>query len=329
MKAVIFLLAFCYSLMSFAENSRFQGMVEIAPGRSLYVDWIKATPGKETVVLLNGLTYDTTSWDAFVTQFAPTGYGILRYDPAGMGNTLQNDGAVNGPILIQNQAVDLNLLTQKMGFTGKLNILGLSYGGALAIVFAQYFPERINKAILMSPYTEPLASQDSMIKQQIAQVRLMFPLNPASDEELYAYFLRQIVYFEDPIAEPSMLKSPLKPEAVFQMTQGLRKYNVLGASQNFPAKSVNLVIGAQDQYIPRETLYKFWNQLPVGTQASRILIDFSEHKIPEAFPVFSARWVADIMEDKSGTDDGASYEANPLTGQITALMQSLCIKKTY
>ncbi len=320
LRQIIFLSALCFVFFAMtaavAAPNEMKGFVQISNGRKLYVDWIKAQPGKDTLVLLNGLTYETTSWNQFVQQFQATGYGIFRYDPVGMGQTLAAYGPVQAPIMIENQAMDLNLLTNAVGLTGKLNLLGLSYGGGLAIVFAGLYPQRIGKAILMCPYTEVLASQDSMIKQEIAATRLTYPLNPATDEELYAYFLRQIVYFDDPIAEPSMLNSPLKPEAVFQMTQGLRKYNVLRASQNFPAGTVHLVMAGQDQYIPRQVLMQFWNQLPPASRMSRMLVDLSEHKIPEAYPVFAARWVDAIMKGQDGTQAGKAYEANPITGQI-------------
>lgn len=291
-------------------------MVQVAHGRSLYVDWKKAQPGKETVILLNGLTYETSSWDAFVEHLSPLGFGILRYDPKGMGKTLAADGPVQDQINIEDQARDLNLLTRKLGLTGKLNLLGLSYGGGLAIVFGGLYPERTNKVILMSPYSEPLASEDLLIRSEIAGNRMTFPFNPATDEELYAYFLRQIIYFVDPIAEPSILSSPLKPEAVFQMTQGIRKYDILGASKNLPQDSVHLMVAGQDQYIPRPVLQKFWDQLPLGSQASRVLIDFSEHKIPEAFPEFAAKWVGGILNDLSDLQGGQCYEADPISGKI-------------
>ena len=319
MKLSLFLVSIALFFSQPTLASSLKGFVEIQPGRSLYVDWNQADITKPTLVLLNGLTYSTSNWESFAQALIKKGYGILRYDPFGMGQTLAKSGGVQTIIPIEEQARDLDLLTQKLGLTGKLNVLGLSYGGGLAIAFAQAYPDRVATAILMCPFTEPLAQQDSLIKQQIAATRLQFPMNPASDEDLYAYFLRQNIYTVYPYYEPSMLESPLKPEAVFQMVQGIRKYDAVAAASSFPNHSVHMVLAEKDQYIPRATLEKYWQSIPASQRASKMLIDFSEHKVPEAYPSFAAEWTDVILSHKAGTYDGNSFEGNPITGKVTTI----------
>ena len=318
MKLSLFLVSIALFLTQPTLASDLTGFIEIRPGRSLYVDWTQSDTTKPTVILLNGLTYSTTNWDAYTQFLVKKGFGVLRYDPFGMGKTLARSGNVQSVILIEEQARDLDLLTTKLGLTGKLNLVGLSYGGGLAIAFAQDFSERVGSVILMCPFTEPLAQQDSMIKQQIAATRLQFPSNPATDEDLYAYFLRQNIYYVYPYYEPSMLESPLKPEAVFQMVQGIRTYDALAAASSFPAHSVHMVLAEKDQYIPRATLEKYWNTIPASQRASKMLVDFSEHKIPEAFPSFAAEWTSVILSHQPGLDQGQSFEGNPITGKVTS-----------
>lgn len=299
-----------------SSPSSFQGFVEIEPGRALYVDWKKAAPGAPTIVLLHGLTYNIASWNQFVAAAAQFNYGILRYDPTGMGETLLRDEGAHGLIRIEDQARDLDLLTKKLGLRGKLNLVGLSYGGGLAIAFARDYAERLENAILMAPFTEPLKAQDTVIRSQIAWTRLTFPLNPASDDDLYAYFLRQNVYYVYPLTEPSMLENSYKAEAVFQMTQGIRKFDAYKASQKFPAASVHLVIAGQDQYIERPVMEKFWSQVPEKARASKLVILRSEHKIPESQPEFAAAWVSAILGSSKGQMQGRSFTGDPRTGQV-------------
>lgn len=315
MRAGLLFFLFVFSALGAGADS-FKGFIKIDSLRSLYVDWHQGASDKPVVILLNGLTYETPDWDSFVTQLAPYGYSILRYDPRGMGQTLAKEGGVSEPIAVEDQARDLDLLTKKLGLAGPLNLLGLSYGGGVAIAFAAAYPERVHQAILLSPFTEPVASQDAWIKNQIAMTRTLFPLNPATDDELYVYFLRLNVYTIFPLTEPSMLASPLKPEAVFQMTQGVRAYDMLAASRNFPARSVHLVTASEDQYIRQPVFAAFWAQLPKAARASWLSIDFSEHKIPEAFPLFAAAWVDRILSEKTGMDKGARFSGNPLTGAV-------------
>jgi pimeloyl-ACP methyl ester carboxylesterase len=317
MKAALLITLTFSALVSSAKPADFSGFVEVEKDRLIYVDWRKAAPGKKTVILLNGLTYNVNHWQALASSLSEKGYGVFRYDPAGMGQTLELSGKVMNPISIEAQARDLHLLTSKLGLKGRLNLLGLSYGGGLLIAFAKDYANRIGQAILFAPFTEPLASQDQMIRDQILWTRKNFPLNPATDEELYAYYLRQNVYYVYPRSEPSMLESPLKPEAVFQLIQGIRKYDMKTASQQLPAKSVHFVIAGQDQYIPRESLLQFWRQLPGDSCASLMLMLFTEHKMTEAQPAFSATWVDLILSGDASLQKGKSFIGNPLTGEIT------------
>jgi pimeloyl-ACP methyl ester carboxylesterase len=322
MRAFILLGAVFFCLAGFsaeAKTATVEKFVRIAKGRSLFIHWDKAEEGKPTAVLLNGLTYSTEDWDRFAEALREKGYGVFRYDPYGMGETLEKSGAVEDVIRIEDQARDLDLVTKAVGLTGRLHLVGLSYGGGLAIAFARDYAERIESAVLMAPFTKPLAQQDSWIRSQILWTRLTFPLNPATDEELYAFFLRQNVYYVYPYSEPSMLRSPLKPEAVFQMTQGIRQYDMISAAKKFPARALHLVVAGMDQYIPRDTLDSFWNGLPARVRGSRLILDYSEHKIPEAFPSFAAAWVAAVMTKQDGLDKGRSYEADPTTGKVTPL----------
>jgi hypothetical protein len=113
-----------------------------------------------------------------------------------------------------------------------------------------------------------------------------------------------------------MMDSPLKPEAVFQMTQGIRQFDAYKASKYFPAASVHLVIAGKDQYIERDVLEKFWAQVPVASRASKMIVLGSEHKIPESRPDFAAGWINAIVQNKKGLNQGQSFTGDPRTGQI-------------
>lgn len=316
MRSILALIILLASVLQAQAGSRerVQKFIEIQTGQSLYVDWLKALPGHDTVILLNGLTYETPSWDALVSELEDSGLGVLRYDPRGMGETLILEKGARTAFKIDDQARDLEKLTRKIGLTGKLNLVGLSYGGGLATAFAGLFPQRLKTAILMGPYTEPLAGQDAVIRSQIAGVRFGFPLNPATDEELYEFFLRQNVYYQFPLSEPSMLKHPYKPEAVFQLTQGIRKYDMKKASQNFPSRSVHLIIAGVDQYIPRSVLENFWKQLPANSRASKVLVEFSEHKLPEAVPATLAGLIKLMIGPDKKMKQGRSFIVDPAFG---------------
>lgn len=272
--------------------------VEIRSGQSLFVKWKKAKAGRPTVVLLNGLTYSTKQWDRFAFYLAESGLGVVQYDMFGMGKTLLQYAPIQDVIPWQSQVLDLKALVEKLKLKNGLNLVGLSYGGGIAIGFAGQFPELTKNVFLMAPFTEPLETQDLMLKAQVAATRFWYPYNPYSDDELYDYFLKQNVYGTYPMAEPIVLENPFKLEATFRMVQGIRKLPTLNLIQKAAPKSLHLVIAGQDEYIPREVHDRFWENVPSKAKASQMVILQSKHKIPEVIPEFSAKWITYVLTGK-------------------------------
>jgi pimeloyl-ACP methyl ester carboxylesterase len=294
-----------------------KGFVNIASNRSLYVDYIPAAPGKPTVVLLNGLTYRLGCWNDFVANLQGNGLGILRYDAMGQGETLLKYAPITGPIDYRDQVEDLHKLLIVLRVPQPAHIVGLSYGGAIALSFSTVHPEQMASLILMAPFVAPIESQDTLIKQSIAQTRIMFPLNPATDDQLYDYFLHQIAYATYPTAEPIVLENPFKLEAVFHMAQGLHNFLAKNIEAKIPKGQLHLMVALQDQYLPKTMLDTFWSQLPVNTHASRVYIDGTEHKMPEAIPQVSAQWVLKLINGDPRFQSGHTFNLDARTGRVT------------
>lgn len=309
------LLLFCWFTMApaFAVTAK-EGFVDIGNKERLWASYKPATRGAPTIVLLHGLTYTMKPWNLFsdaLEKLNPD-LGILRYDMKGMGKTLL-DGPVpvNYEITYQDQVRLLRALLKTLKIE-KPTLVGLSYGGAIALSYAATYPGSFDKLILMAPFTEPLEGQDRWIRMQIAATRLAFPLNPATDEELYDFFLRQFIYTTFPAAEPVVLANPYILESIFRMVKSVRLFKASEIVNRLPPASVHLVVANQDQYLTGGVLDRFWNNLPASTRASRINIAFTEHKIPEAIPSYSAAWVHEILTN-SKVSGGKVFEGNSWT----------------
>lgn len=273
----------------------FNGFVSINAKKQLYVEYIAPQAGRPTVVLLNGLTYTTRQWDAMTVFLKKAGLGVVRYDMSGMGQTLLKYKTQYAPYKYTDQVLELNQLLTVLKISKPYNLVGLSYGGGIAAAYTIQYPNNIKNAILMAPYTAALAKQDDWIRSQINLTRVMYPFNAYSDDELYDYFLKEICYTTYPMVEPVVLENQYKLEAVFRMTQGIRKLELIKYVNLFPAHSIHLVIAEKDQYIPREVLTNFWNAIPVSARASLTILPKSEHKMPEAAPEKSASIVDSIV----------------------------------
>jgi pimeloyl-ACP methyl ester carboxylesterase len=293
---------FCLILLSVIAQAQsqvdqaFQGFVKISPERELFVDMLPAKSGQPTVILVNGLTYSTKQWEDYAQELnSRYGVGILRYDMIGMGETLLKYAPVTKMISWQDQVKDLRALIRKLKISSPVHLVGLSYGGGIAIAFAAEYPKLVRSVIAMAPFTEPVEDQDRWIRTQVTYTRLMNPWNPYTDEEIYDYYLRQLVYATYPYAEPILLENPYKLEATFRMVQGIRHWNSSQSVEGLPAKSLHLVIAGSDQYIKRLVLDRFWLSVPEKSRGSKTILQGVGHKIPEAAPRQAADLTAQIL----------------------------------
>ncbi len=258
----LFGLSFSAALARPQVDQAYKGFVEIAPQRELYVEYDRAGKTGKTLVLLNGLTYSTAQWQSLRDQLVKLGYGVLRFDFFGMGKTLLKYGPVLDVIPQEDQVRDLDLLIQQFKLKNPC-IIGLSYGGGIAISYIAKHPKNLGEVFLMAPYLEPLPDQDKWIESQIWYTEKMwdstdqfFPLTRRmrpNHEQLYNYFLKVLVYTTYPLAEPSVLENSYKLEAVYRLAQGIRKLKASDLIPHFPNHKIHLMISGKDQcnYSPK------------------------------------------------------------------------------
>jgi pimeloyl-ACP methyl ester carboxylesterase len=321
MRGFLFVLLCVFSASAFAKGDRESFLV--IDEEKIFVRHKPAAAGESTIVLLNGLTYSTREWNSFANALENLNsrMGILRFDMHGMGKTLlEGKVPVVETVPYQKQVELLSKVLKNLDIK-KPHLVGLSYGGGIAIAYAAQYPKKVGQVVLMAPFTEPLESQDKWIRTQIAIHRTTFPLNPASDDELYDFFLRQIVFSTYPSAEPSVLENPYKLEAVFRMVQGIRKFKATQFVKDLPENSIHLMVANEDQYIPQEVMDRFWRALPKSKRASRINISYSEHKLPEAIPSFTAAWIMELLRNPLLSEgkvfDGKSWRFEATSGSNT------------
>ena len=311
-RVLTLILAIGFSTQVFAaapkETSSF---IPVSKSLSLFVKHEPAVAGKSTIVILNGLTHTTENWNTFLKHFKREGHGILQIDLAGQGETLAKNGAVFHIIRHQDQAAYISRVIKNLNIRSKVVVLGLSYGGGIATYFAEKFPQMVSKLIILAPYTEPQPEQDKWIKDQITNTRIAFPYNTATDDELYDYFLKQLVYSVYPAAEPDLLRIPYKLEAVFRMCQGVRRLYTAKHSATLPPNSVHLVGGGSDQLVKPEVLDRFWSALPVASKASRLIIKSTDHDLIKLQPKIVAGWVQKILANDPQTLGGKISEVAP------------------
>lgn len=300
--------------------------LRVAEDRELYIEHFPAKAGKETIVLLNGLTYVASDWNSLTEDLLRRGFGVIRYDMAGMGQTLERNLAaghfemLQKPITFEDQVEDLNLVLKHFKIK-KAQLLGLSYGGGIGIAFATRYPNKVANLVALAPYVHALENQDTWIKSQIWYTRSIYPHNPFSDEALYDYFLRMLIYSTYPIAEPTLLGGAphyvlQRIEAVLRMVQGIREWRAERDTASLPRSKFHLVVAGQDEYVPRQNMDRFWEAVPAPARASYLNLRQAKHKMNLVTPAMVGAWTEMVVRGHSLLRKKQIFEADIYTGEV-------------
>ncbi len=297
----------------FAKSGPNAAFIEIRPGVELFVEHHPAAPGRPTVFLANGLTYSTKQYDDYVEALRKLdpGIGIVAWDMRGMGKTLLKYGPQRERVLIEDQAKDLRDLVKKLNITGAKSLMGLSYGGALKLLYSTLHPDEFDHYIGFAPLVERVPAQDLYLQRMVRWHRMMFPFDRSSDDEIYDHYLKDLVYRTFWLAEPIILENPYKLDAVFRMVQGVKNFNAFSLADRFPRNKIHLIAAKNDEHVKLDRLNEFWATVPESARASYLRLDHSTHKIPEAWPHIAASWTLHILSNHPDLHRGLIFEGDP------------------
>ncbi len=107
---------------------------------SLYYE---ASGSGEPLLLLHGWTQSGSFWKPYISDFEDT-YEVIVPDLHGHGNS----GVLRDDFSIQSAADDILLFMDKLGLQ-RVRIIGLSFGGILALELANRHPERIEAMVVI------------------------------------------------------------------------------------------------------------------------------------------------------------------------------------
>ncbi len=106
--------------------------------------------GPETVVLVNGLADDLTTWAGQVPALVAAGHRVLSFDNRGIGAS----GSPVGPYSGQQLAADTKGLVDALGI-GDFHLMGVSMGGMVAQHYALANPQDLRSLTLACTYAAP------------------------------------------------------------------------------------------------------------------------------------------------------------------------------
>ncbi len=118
-------------------------------GKTIYYD---VTGHGKPILLLNGIMMSTKSWEPFVSSLSENNQ-LIRLDFIDQG---QSDKLENS-VYTQDIQVEIILLLLKEIKLKKVNVVGISYGGEIAVLLASRYPNLVDRLILFNttPFTSP------------------------------------------------------------------------------------------------------------------------------------------------------------------------------
>ena len=162
---------------------RRQGHLEVDGFRIWYEH--HGTGDRECCCLLNGLAMHTKAWYGFLPRLLDD-YDVILYDYLGQGESSKDDV----PYLIPEFARYLTLIMDEVG-VDRLHLMGISYGGFIALDFARLYPERLHTLVLSGI----LLSHEKLF-QLYQEISLRFYRSTQEVFEIYTQYMYEKIFGE-------------------------------------------------------------------------------------------------------------------------------------
>ena len=159
-----------------AESGDFAGLVDIGGGRKMYLECRGA--GSPTVVFVSGLKASAEDWNIAERQ-APTVFAevakftrVCAYDRPGtpVGEKPSRSDPVRQPTTAQDAASDLHALLGVAKEPTPYVMVGHSYGGLVAKLYARFYPQDVSGLVLIDALTEGLREAETPEQWAIQRV---------------------------------------------------------------------------------------------------------------------------------------------------------------
>jgi pimeloyl-ACP methyl ester carboxylesterase len=197
----------------------------------------------EVIILVHGFSVPYYIWDGTYDYLVKKGYKVLRYDMYGRGYSDRPDVPYTQE-LYNTQL--LNLINQ-LKLRGKINLAGVSFGGAVITNFTCSHPDLVGKVILVDPVYEqkkPASPQyftlynEAVNSDERANGQLTDFLYPKNHPEWVKRYLPQMGYkgFRNALVS-----------TMYNYHQNGRQSN---ACLNSAGKNVLLIWGKADKTLP-------------------------------------------------------------------------------
>jgi len=115
--------------------------------RLAYMDVKPTGPANgRSIVLLHGRNFPSSYWEPTIKALAGAGYRIVVPDQVGFGKSSKPTAPLSFDLLARHTLA----LIDSLGLA-KVDIVAHSMGGMLAVRFARFYPDRVNRLVMAAP----------------------------------------------------------------------------------------------------------------------------------------------------------------------------------
>ena len=155
-----------------------------ADGHTIYWE-LFGRGDREIVCFLNGLAMHTGAWYSFLPRLRPD-YDVLLWDYPGQGRSTSHDV----PYFLDRIASYLVKILDRIG-TRRVHLVGISYGGFVALEFARQFQERLHTLTVSGI----LLSREKLF-DMYQDLSLRFYAGGPAAFEIYTHYMYEKIFGE-------------------------------------------------------------------------------------------------------------------------------------
>ncbi len=208
----------------------------------------------DVVVLVHGISAPMFVWDFTFKMLVQKGFRTLRYDLYGRGTSDRPQINYNFDLFIR----QLLQLVSQLGLSkNKINLVGLSSGGGICVIFADQYPDLVKKVSLLGPVGFPNEENTYSVSLSLNHRRLI---------ELQRMDFYQ---FEDNIEEylekyAEQMKFQGFLQAIESTIQNTASINLKETYERIEKRKLPMQLfwGEKDQIIPFTTSQKVISAVP-------------------------------------------------------------------
>lgn len=300
-------------------------------GSALVTEISRGAPEKPVFVLLGDMLSELRSSDSLAHSLEIQGHSVVRYSYTGQVDNLRLLKAGEEPraftegLDLGDLAAELDQVLNKLSITGKVHLVGMSYGAAVASEYATRHPENVDTLILVAPLVSPLDHYDPngrTLRLWLTGVRFWENapcaiygfFNPwlcTTNDYWYDSFFRAL--HKTPTVEltkevPVGVEEAAYKKGVYHLLRAARDFDL--RSYAYKLKNVHLIIAGEEEKQLKLNQELAWNLVKKAEKRSLAVIKGASHDLETSSPVATATWLDAVSRKEESLQKGTRHEIN-------------------